>query len=240
MPVYMLGSEIVFPPVEEAEHGLLAVGGDLSPRRLLHAYASGIFPWYSEGEPILWHSPDPRFVLTHEMFHVPKRLARLVRSDRYRITMDEAFDDVMDACAQVPRDGQHGTWITEEMKHAYHELHAMGFAHSVEAWSDKDDEGDSEGELVGGLYGVSLGAAFFGESMFAVRPDASKVAFVVLVEKFREWGITLIDCQVQTDHLARFGARSWPRTKYLEALADAIAKPTKRGQWRLDEAPANS
>ncbi len=155
MPVYLLGPEIVFPPVEEAEHGLVAVGGDLSCERLLHAYSSGIFPWYSEGEPILWHSPDPRFVLTDETFRVPKSLARVIRSGRYRVTMDTAFEDVVEACASTPRAGQQGTWITEDMKTAYTELHRQGFAHSVEAWH-------AEGELAGGLYGVSIGAAYFG------------------------------------------------------------------------------
>lgn len=226
MPVYLLGPEIVFPPVEEAEHGLLAVGGDLSCARLLHAYAHGIFPWYSEGEPILWHSPDPRFVLTHESFRVPKRLERVVRSERYRITMDEAFHDVVEACASTPRAGQRGTWITTEMKSAYHELHHQGWAHSVEAWRN--------GELVGGLYGVSLGAAFFGESMFSRASDGSKVAFVKLMRQLAAWNITLIDCQVETSHLARFGAESWPRERYLTALRRAMRTPTRRGRWELD------
>lgn len=227
MPVYLLGPEIVFPPVEEAEHGLVAVGGDLSSARLLHAYSSGIFPWYSEGEPILWHSPDPRFVLTHETFRVPRSLARVVRAERYRLTLDTAFEDVIEACATVPRAGQAGTWITEDMKSAYAELHREGFAHSVEAWTP-------EGELVGGLYGVSIGSAYFGESMFSRASDASKVAFVALVEQLRAWKIGLIDCQVATDHLARFGATSWPRHQYLKGLREAAQAPTRRGIWRFD------
>ncbi len=226
MPVYLLGPENVFPPVEEAEQGLVAVGGDLSRERLLHAYSSGIFPWYSEGEPILWHSPDPRFVLTHETFRVPKSLARVIRSGRYRVTMDTAFEDVVEACAS-PRGGQEGTWITEDMKTAYTELHRKGFAHSVEAWH-------SEGELAGGLYGVSIGAAYFGESMFSRASDASKVAFVALVRQLAAWDITLIDCQVETDHLARFGATSWPRERYLAALTEAVGRPTRHAPWRLD------
>jgi leucyl/phenylalanyl-tRNA--protein transferase len=231
MPVYRLGPDIVFPPVDEAEHGLLAVGGDLRPERLVHAYASGIFPWYSEGEPILWHSPDPRFVLTHETFRVPKRLERVIRSAPYRVTLDEAFEDVVSACASTPRAGQHGTWITSEMQAAYAHLHRAGFAHSIEAWRPgATEQGD---ELVGGLYGVSIGAAYFGESMFSKASDASKVAFVALVRQLAVWNITLIDCQVETDHLARFGATNWPREDYLEALGKAIREPTRRGPWRF-------
>lgn len=226
MPVYLLGPEIIFPPVDEAEHGLLAVGGDLSCERLLHAYAHGIFPWYSEGEPILWHSPDPRFVLTDTSFRVPKRLERVVRSERFRVTMDEGFEDVVEACASTPRAGQRGTWITAEMKSAYSELYHQGYAHSVETWK--------ENELVGGLYGVSLGAAFFGESMFSRASDASKVAFVKLVRQLTAWNITLIDCQVETEHLARFGATSWPRERYIAALRDAMRAPTRRGRWQFD------
>ena len=232
MPVYLLGPDIVFPPVEKAEHGLLAVGGDLSCERLLHAYASGIFPWYSEGEPILWHSPDPRFVLTHETFRVPKSLARVIRSGRYRVTMDAAFEDVVEACASTPRGGQQGTWITEDMKTAYTELHRKGFAHSVEAW--RPGKPGKDAELVGGLYGVSIGTAYFGESMFSRASDASKVAFVALVRQLLAWDITLIDCQIETDHLSRFGATSWPRERYLAALTDAVHRPTRQGRWRLD------
>ena len=229
MPVYLLGPDIVFPPVEEAEHGLVAVGGDLGCERLLHAYSSGIFPWYSEGEPILWHSPDPRFVLTHETFRVPKSLARVIRSGRYRVTLDTAFEDVVDACATTPRAGQGGTWITEDMRTAYTELHRQGFAHSVETWRS---EGNNE--LVGGLYGVSIGGAYFGESMFSRASDASKVAFVALVRQLMAWDVNLIDCQVETEHLARFGATSWPRERYLKSLSDAAHQPTRRGQWQFD------
>lgn len=232
MPVYRLGDAILFPPPEEAENGLLAVGGDLTPERLVAAYSMGIFPWYSEGDPILWHSPDPRFVLTTETFRVPRSLKRRVKEGLYRVTLDEAFERVIEACASVPRAGQRGTWITDEMTEAYIALHRLGLAHSVEAWL-----GD---ELVGGLYGVSLGAAYFGESMFARRPDASKVAFVALVPQLARWGIRLIDCQVETEHLARFGARSWPRSAYLRALASALEAPTRRGQWRFEGAPRGS
>jgi leucyl/phenylalanyl-tRNA--protein transferase len=227
MPVYLLGDEILFPPVDHAENGLLAVGGDLGPERLVAAYSQGIFPWYSEGQPILWHSPDPRFVLTTESFRAPRRLARTRRAvTRLRLSLDEAFADVIEACSKAPRPGQHGTWITGEMKAAYVELHRLGFAHSAEAWSG--------GELVGGLYGVSLGGAFFGESMFARASDASKFAFVALVEQLARWKIDLIDSQVETSHLARFGARSVPRARYLEALRREISKPTRRERWSFD------
>ena len=227
MPVYLLGDEILFPPAEDAENGLLAIGGDLSPERLLAAYSQGIFPWYSEGEPILWHSPDPRFVLVPEWFRVPRRLERARRKESpFRLSMDEAFDEVIEACSEVPRPGQHGTWITGEMKSAYAELHRLGFAHSIESWA--------EGELAGGLYGVSLGGAFFGESMFARRSDASKIAFVSLVEQLFRWGIDLVDCQVRTAHLARFGARSISRASYLERLSRALRKPTRQGRWSFE------
>jgi leucyl/phenylalanyl-tRNA--protein transferase len=230
MPVYLLGEEILFPPVDHAENGLLAVGGDLSPERLVAAYSQGIFPWYSEGEPILWHSPDPRFVLTMGSFRVPRRLARARRTaSGLRLSLDEAFEDVIDACARAPRPGQRGTWITDEMKAAYAELHRLGFAHSAEAWSG--------GDLIGGVYGVSLGGVFFGESMFARAADASKLAFVALVEQLARWKIDLIDSQVETPHLARFGARPVPRARYLELLRRELSKPTRRGRWSFEPQP---
>lgn len=225
MPVYRLGAEPIFPPVDHAEDGLLAVGGDLSPPRLLQAYSEGIFPWYSEGEPILWHSPDPRFVLATETFRVPKRVARVVRSGRFRVTLDEAFEEVIRACQEAPRPGQPGTWITDEMREAYVELSRLGFAHSAECWL-----GD---ELAGGLYGVSIGGTFSGESMFSRVDDASRVALVTLVEQLARWNIALIDCQVETPHLARFGARNIPRETFIEQLRSAIREPTRRGRWVL-------
>ncbi len=226
MPVYRLGDGILFPPVDHAENGLLAVGGDLSPERLVAAYSQGIFPWYSDGEPILWHSPDPRFVLTTESFRVPRRLARARKTESLRLSLDEAFEDVIEACSKAPRPGQSGTWITEEMKAAYVELHHLGFAHSAEAFRGE--------ELAGGLYGVSLGGVFFGESMFSRAGDASKIAFAGLVEQLGRWKIDLIDCQVETSHLARFGARSVSRARYLEALRRELSKPTRRGRWSFD------
>lgn len=232
MPVFLLDDRLTFPPVRYAEGGLLAVGGDLRPERLLLAYSLGIFPWYEEGQPILWHSPDPRMVLLADSLRVPRSLRKTIRKGVYRVTLDTAFRQVIESCASAPRPRQRGTWITPEMKEAYTELHRRGFAHSVEAWRGE--------RLAGGLYGVSLGAVFFGESMFARAPDASKAAFVTLVEQLRIWGITLIDCQVHTPHLARFGAAELSRRQYLAALKKALARPTRRGHWRFDEAAERS
>jgi len=231
MPVFRLGEDPeAFPPPDAAEpNGLLAVGGDLSARRLLGAYARGIFPWYSEGQPILWHSPNPRFVLLPEGLHVAASLKKTLKRKPYEVRLDTAFAQVIDACSRTPRPGQDGTWITEEMKDAYVALHRLGLAHSAEAWRGS--------ELVGGLYGVSLGSAFFGESMFAHAPDASKVAFATLVGWLKAQGFTLVDCQVYTDHLARFGAEEWPRKRFLTALETALEAPTLRGKWSLEERP---
>ncbi len=231
MPVYHLGSQLAFPPPDEAEpDGLLAVGGDLSPERLLLAYSLGIFPWYEDGLPILWHSPDPRMVLLPADLHVPRSVRKATRRRAFSLRLDTAFADVVQACASAPRAGQRCTWITREMLDAYVALHQLGFAHSAEAWS-----GD---ELVGGLYGVSLGSAFFGESMFARQPDASKTAFVALVEQLECWGFDLVDCQVHTEHLARFGATEWRRSRFLATLRETLEKPTRRGAWRFDPDPA--
>ena len=209
MTVFLLGQDPeTFPPPERADRsGLLAVGGDLSSARLMAGYRRGIFPWYSEGQPILWHSPDPRFVLLPAQLHVPKSLEKVLRRGTYDIRADTAF-------AEVPRPGQDGTWITTAMVDAYVTLHRLGHAHSVEAWKD--------GELVGGLYGVALGRVFFGESMFARAPDASKAAFVTVARALFDAGCLLIDCQVETDHLARFGAADIPRRRFLQLLAPAV------------------
>jgi leucyl/phenylalanyl-tRNA---protein transferase len=215
-----------FPAPELAEpDGLLAVGGDLSPERLLRAYAAGIFPWYSEAAPILWWSPDPRLVLLPGELHLPRSLRRTLRSGRYTVRSDTSFEQVIRRCAGKPRPGQDGTWIVPEMVEAYLALHRLGYAHSIEAW-----EGD---DLAGGLYGVSLGAVFFGESMFADRTDASKVAFATLVEWLRNRGFELVDCQVTTAHLVRFGAREMPRREFLDRLATASRRPTMRGTWQV-------
>ncbi|NQZ94945.1 MAG: leucyl/phenylalanyl-tRNA--protein transferase [Myxococcales bacterium] len=227
MPVYRLSDELIFPPADHADPtGLLAVGGDLSPERLLIAYSMGIFPWYEEGLPILWHSPDPRMVLLPSEIKLSRSLRRALKRSPFQLTLDTAFEDVIRACAAVPRPGQDGTWITEEMIEGYCELHELGFAHSAEAW-----DGD---ELVGGLYGVSLGTGFFGESMFARRNDASKIPFAMLVVQLERWGFDLVDCQVYTDHLERFGATEWSRDRFLIALEGAVSQPTRRGRWTLD------
>jgi len=227
MPVFALTDALVFPPPRLADpNGILAVGGDLAPDRLLLAYEQGIFPWYEEGLPIIWHSPDPRMVLLCSELRVNRSLRKALRRDAFELTLDTAFREVVMRCREIARPGQDGTWITDEMAEAYITLHEQGYAHSAEAWRD--------GELVGGLYGVSLGAAFFGESMFATVSDASKVAFVRLVEQLSRWDIPLVDCQVHTEHLARFGATEWPRRVFLEALAPILERPTRRGPWRFD------
>jgi leucyl/phenylalanyl-tRNA--protein transferase len=226
MPVYRLDDRLVFPPVHLAEDGLLALGGDLRPERLLLGYTQGIFPWYAENLPILWHSPDPRMVMTTRDLVVQRSLRKVIKRRPYELKMDTAFGDVLRGCAEVPRPGQTGTWLIPEMVDAYTKLFELGFAHSVEAW-----EGD---KLVGGLYGVSLGGTFFGESMFARAPDASKIAFVASVRQLDAWSIRLIDCQVHTDHLERFGAFEVPRTDYLTMLSRALDEPTRRGRWTLE------
>lgn len=226
MPVFRLDDRLVFPPVHLAEDGLLALGGDLRPERLLLGYTQGIFPWYAENLPILWHSPDPRMVMMTRDLIVQRSLRKAIKRQPYVLTIDRAFRDVLHGCAESPRPGQTGTWLIPEMIEAYTKLHELGFAHSFEAWKD--------GELVGGLYGVSLGAAFFGESMFARASDASKIAFVASVRQLETWGITLIDCQVHTDHLERFGAYEISRDEYLQRLARALDEPTRRGMWAFD------
>jgi leucyl/phenylalanyl-tRNA---protein transferase len=226
MPVYLLDEELAFPPPEGATpEGIVAVGGDVRAERLILAYASGIFPWPVEGYPLLWFSPDPRFALRPEEVHVGRTLRKQLRKSELRISLDEAFTEVIDACAHQPRSGQDGTWITDELRHGYVRLHQLGFAHSVEAWRDD--------ELVGGLYGVSLGGAFFGESMFSRRSGASKVAFVTLCASLVRWGFDFVDCQVHTPHLQSLGATEWRRADFLAALAVALQKPTRRGPWTL-------
>lgn len=225
MPVYQLHPmEVLFPkPVLAEPDGLLAVGGDLSPKRLIAAYVAGIFPWYGEGSPILWWSPDPRCILLPEEFHLPRSLGRTLRSGVFSLTMDADFAGVIAACA-APRPYADSTWLVPEMVRSYTALYHIGLAHSVEAWQD--------GELAGGLYGVSLGSVFFGESMFFRRPDAGKAALAHLVHSLREAGFTLIDCQQETANLLRFGAKAVSRQEFLERLDAALAVPTRQGSWR--------
>lgn len=218
MPIFRLTRDLVFPPVRYAEpDGLLAVGGDLSPERLILAYRKGIFPWYSEGLPILWWSPHPRLVLFPSELKISHSLRRVIRKGGYQVTFDRAFEAVMHGCAEARRAGPEGTWILPEMVEAYCELHTRGIAHSVESWID--------GELAGGLYGVALGGAFFGESMFARRTDASKVALVHLVALLTARGFEIIDCQVKTAHLESLGAREIPRREFLLRLDRALRLP---------------
>jgi leucyl/phenylalanyl-tRNA--protein transferase len=226
MPIFRLSDELKFPPPHLAEDdGLLAVGGDLSKERLLLAYASGIFPWYSDGAPILWWSPDPRLVLPPEDMTISRSLKQTMKKGVFKITIDTEFDLVIRRCADVKRNTNGGTWITSEMIDAYTRLHQSGYAHSVESWYDH--------KLAGGLYGVSLGSAFFGESMFTDKRDASKVAFAVLVQKLLKWDFTLIDCQVTTAHLLSLGAREIPRKEFMALLKTALTVPTRKGKWSV-------
>ena len=228
MPIFRLVDDMVFPPPDYADaSGLIAIGGDLSCERLLEAYRVGIFPWYSEDQPILWWSPDPRLVLHLDNFKIARSLRKTLKKDVFKVTFDRVFEDVIAACAAAPRDGQQGTWITKEMQDAYIKLHGLGYAHSVETWL--------EGELVGGLYGVSLGKAFFGESMFHQKTDASKVALAMLVERLKAWGFRFIDAQMTTEHLLSLGATELSRRIFLKQLQSALRHPTKRGKWRVDQ-----
>lgn len=216
-----------FPPVEKAAaepNGLLAAGGDLSVSRLVDAYGRGIFPWFNEGQPILWWSPDPRMVLFPAELKISRSLTKTLRHSRFEIRADTAFREVILNCG-MPRREQHGTWITAPMVEAYCEMHRAGIAHSVETWIDE--------ELVGGLYGVALGHAFFGESMFTRVTDASKVALVTLVRQLELWGFGLVDCQMNTAHLASFGAREIPRADFTRRLRELIHYPTIPAPWRL-------
>ncbi len=220
-----LGPSYIFPnPRNAAKEGLLAYGGDLSPNRLLYAYRRGIFPWFNQDDPILWWSPDPRMVLYPEHFKLSKSLRRSIRNRDIAVTFDHDFDAVITHCGTVPRPGQRGTWLTTQMQEAYKELHAMGFAHSVEVWE--------EGELIGGLYGIALGRAFFGESMFSLRKDGSKIAFKALSDVLGMRGYDFIDCQVSNPHLVSLGAVTIERDRFLDELETSLGKPTDLGSWQ--------
>jgi len=227
VPIFRLTRELIFPhPSLARPDGLLAVGGDLSPRRLVLAYSSGIFPWYGEGEPVKWWSPPVRPVLEPGRVRVGRSLAKAMRRRPYEVTFDTAFARVIHACATVPRPDQPGTWIVPDMERAYVRLHELGVAHSAEAWR--------EGELVGGLYGVALGRAFFGESMFALAPDASKIAFVVLCRHLERWGFGLVDSQVANEHTDRFGTVEIARDEFLARVAALVREPGRPGPWRVE------
>lgn len=225
-------TDLRFPPVELASpEGLLAVGGDLRAERLLEAYRHGIFPWYNPDQPILWWSPDPRAVLFPSNLRVSRSLGKTLRRKKFEVTLDKNFRDVIWQCAQ-PRAQHpgHGTWITPEMIEAYCVLHERGLAHSVEAWMD--------GKLVGGLYGVALGGAFFGESMFSRETDASKTAFVHLVRQLELWGFVLVDCQLPSEHLSSLGAQEIRRHDFMDRLERALHLPERSGRWRFEPDPA--
>lgn len=224
MPANISRRNNEFPDLEEAdESGLLAIGGDLSIERLKLAYSKGIFPWYEDGMPILWWSPDPRMVLFPDKMIISHSLKQSFRKQQFTITIDAAFEKVIKNCSKTPRKGESGTWITRDMKNAYIRLHKAGYAHSAEAWLD--------GELVGGLYGVSLGKAFFGESMFHHVTNASKVAFYYLVEKLCGWNFEIIDAQVYTSHLESLGGEMIPRNQYMQILEKALLIEDFTGSW---------
>jgi len=224
MPVEISRRSFEFPDLDEAdESGLLAVGGDLSVDRLKLAYSKGIFPWYERGMPILWWSPDPRMVLFPDKMIISHSLKQSIKKRQFTVTIDTAFEKVIKNCAKTPRKGERGTWITREMQHAYIDLHEAGFAHSAEAWLD--------GELVGGLYGVAIGKAYFGESMFHHVTNASKVAFYHLVEKLSIWNFKIIDAQVYTNHLESLGGEMIPRSQYLQILEGALKVEDITGSW---------
>ena len=223
MTIFQVNEDYIFPPVEMANrNGILAVGGDLSPQRLVHAYLQGIFPWYSEGDPIIWWSPDPRFVLFPPELRISRSMRQVFKKNIFTIRYDTAFAQVICECGR-PRKGQDGTWITREMREAYIRLHEMGIAHSVEAWQD--------GKLAGGLYGVSLGRCFFGESMFTNAANASKTAFIHLATCLKKLDFILIDCQVYTNHLMSLGAKSISRPEFMDYLDQSMNSETLVGNW---------
>ncbi|KZY66859.1 leucyl/phenylalanyl-tRNA--protein transferase [Oleiphilus sp. HI0068] len=213
-----------FPPIEQAlrdPDGLLAAGGDLSPERLIHAYSRGIFPWFSDDQPILWWSPDPRCVVIPDEVHISKSLKKHIRQKQPRLSFDQAFPEVIRHCARL--DSEEGTWITEEMEEAYYALHELGVAHSVEVWENE--------ELVGGLYGLAIGCCFFGESMFSLKPNASKVAFACLSQQLHKWGYAIIDCQVENPHLLTLGAKCIDRSDFLSILNKNIKRSPLHSEW---------
>ena len=224
MPVYLLNKDIVFPhPSLADENGLLAVGGDLSPERIITAYANGIFPWYNKDEPILWWSPNPRCVLFPENFKVSKSLRLLIKKNIFEVRFDTDFKNVITKCAKVHQKNESETWITREMKKAYIMMHNLGFAHSVEVYLNE--------KLVGGLYGIAIGKVFYGESMFHTMSNASKVAFYYLIERLKQWHFDIIDNQTTTEHLLKLGSEEIDRNKFLSIIKKSINKESHRGKW---------
>jgi len=227
MPVFQLNDTLYFPPPELArDDGLLAIGGDLSPERLLIAYQMGIFPWYAAGDPLLWWAPSPRLILEPGAFHCSRSLRRVLKQGDFTFTMDRDFVSVMAACAAVRTSQGQPTWIDPAMMAAYGQLHALGYAHSLECWQ--------QGELAGGLYGVSVGGMFFGESMFSRVANSSKAALAVLAEQLEAWGFDCIDCQMRTEHLLSLGAREVSGHQFFALLQRSVLRPTRQGKWRLD------
>ncbi len=223
MSIFQLNKELIFPHPELANsEGILAIGGDLEPKRILLAYYNGIFPWFSEEEPILWWSPEERFVLFPQEIRISKSMKKVIKKKHFQVTLDTCFSQVIGNCADL-RANKEGTWITEEMKTSYCALHELGFAHSVEVWEEE--------QLVGGLYGISIGKCFFGESMFSTRDNASKVALIILNEELKKREYHLIDCQVYTKHLESLGARTISRKSFLEMLKVGVLEKTERGNW---------
>ncbi|MEZ4392227.1 MAG: leucyl/phenylalanyl-tRNA--protein transferase [Polyangiales bacterium] len=234
MAIRWLTHALKFPPAESADdEGVVAVGGDCSVERLLLAYRQGIFPWpMARDLPLFWFSPDPRYVIDLPHAHIPRSLRKRVRRRDFEIKVDTDFAGVLRGCASTARPGQRGTWITPELRRGYLELHREGYAHSVEAWRD--------GALVGGLYGLALGGGYFGESMFALEPDASKVAFATLLGNLIHWNFNFVDCQTRTEHLERFNAVPWPRRRFLDALESTLERETRRGVWAFDLDPVEA
>ncbi len=235
LPQLPVDPDASFPPVGTAltdPDGLLAMGGDLSPARLLNAYRHGIFPWYSDGQPVLWWSPDPRMVFTSDGVHLSRRFRRQLRHSPWVIRADTAFTQVIGSCAQSPRPGQAGTWITDEMQAAYIEMHRLGHAHSIEVFDGH--------QLVGGLYGIAIGRMFFGESMFSVQSGGSTVALAALAHRLHGWGWPLIDAQVGNPHLDKLGAQAWPRREFMQALQGLTSEHALPGNWggRFGQLPA--
>lgn len=223
MPIYLLNEQLSFPPVDGAEDGIVAIGGDLSSERLLLAYSKGIFPWYSEDEPIIWHSPEERFILMLDDLHISKSMRRVLNSNKFKITFDTHFSEIIQYCANVQRKNETGTWITKEMIDAYEDLHQLGYAHSVEVWQDE--------KIVGGLYGIGLGKCFFAESMFHLETNASKFAIIKLVEFLKEKDFHFIDAQLHTNHVATLGAKEIPRKEFIELLELSLQPESWVGKW---------
>lgn len=230
--MFLRGGDLFPPPESATPEGVIAVGGKPEPDLLLTAYSRGIFPWPHRGLPLLWFCPDPRFVLIPSQAHLSRSLRRTMRRGLFEVRCDTAFEQVIRACARQRRRGQRGSWITSGIVKGFTTLHEWGFAHSIEAWRD--------GRLAGGLYGVSLGGVFYGESMYAAVPDASKVAFATLLANLVCWGFELVDCQSYTEYLATFGAEEWPRPRFLAALETALQNSTRLGPWTLEVGPVEA